>query len=190
MISHLFSLLHIWCVCSQLRSFLHECLVGLRCSFPRECPNELSRLKNVLIRDEMSLEKRRAYPDPCESGRCEKWCSAELLFPHVLILCWLSKTGAWSEAGTLIWNPVFVHVQNSREVLGEMSGRKISWGCCSPRVTQSLCSQTGMLALSLPKEIYFKKNLFLKLFSFQLRIQAFLQLIHLRAVFCWLKGEQ
>lgn len=74
--------------------------MGLCCSFPMECPNELSCLKNVLIGEEMSLEK--VYPDPCESGRCEKWCSAETLFPHLLLLCWLSKTGVWSEAGMLI----------------------------------------------------------------------------------------
>lgn len=160
MISHLFSLLHIWCVCSQLRSFSHECLVGLRCSFPRECPNELSRLKNVLIRDEMSLEKRRAYPDPCESGRCEKWCSAELLFPHVLILCWLSKTGAWSEAGTLIWNPVFVHVQNSREVLGEMQVWKSPGAAAAPERPRASVLKLGCWLCLFQKKSTLRKTFF------------------------------
>lgn len=59
MISRLFSLLHIWCVCSQLRSFSHECLVGLYFSFPRDCPNELSYLKSLVIqRWDVSWEEK------------------------------------------------------------------------------------------------------------------------------------
>ena len=92
--------------------------------------------------------------------------SAELLYPHLPILCWLSKIITWSEAGMLIWKPVFVHIQclNSGKGFGEMHCEqvwRISPGAgAAPWVTQCLCAQTEMLAFSLPKEIYLKTDVF------------------------------
>lgn len=108
------------------------------------------------------------------------------------MLCCLSKISAWSGAEMLIWKTVFVQVWclNSRKGFGEVH-RKQVWGLSPGTGAVPKWPGASLLKVGNLLSLFQKKsNLrpFLKPVFLWLTIQAYLQLIHLRAGFFCCEG--